>query len=101
MEFEDFLEPEVGIAAAVVAVIASPQARKIVRRGAVYGLAGVLMAGDVMGAFVRGVRANAQQAMQEGAQASTQNDRGKAALNEGADGTPTHTEQPANEGAPA
>ncbi|HZC04526.1 MAG TPA: hypothetical protein VE338_02715 [Ktedonobacterales bacterium] len=55
MDFEDFLEPEVGVAAAVVAVVASPQVRHVVRRGAVLGLAGVLMAGDAVTSFARGI----------------------------------------------
>ena len=62
MEFEDFLEPEVGIAAAVVAVIASPQLRRFVRKGAVYGVAGALIASDAVTSFARGVQQTAKQA---------------------------------------
>jgi len=62
MEFEDFVQPEVGVTAAVVAVIASPQVRKVVRRGAVLGLAGILMAGDAVTAFGRGLSRGAQSA---------------------------------------
>jgi len=64
MDVEDFLEPEVGIAAAVVAAVASPQVRNVVRRGAVYGLAGVLMAGDAIVSFARGVGQGAQRVAQ-------------------------------------
>lgn len=64
MDFEDFLEPEVGVAAAVVAVVASPQVRHVVRRGAVLGLAGVLMAGDAVTSFARGLSHSAQQMAQ-------------------------------------
>lgn len=46
MAVEDYLEPEVAVTAAVVAAIFSPRVRKLLRRGAVYGLAGVLAAGD-------------------------------------------------------
>jgi len=46
MALEDFLEPEVAIAAAVTAVVASPPIRKAIRKGAVYGLAGLLIARD-------------------------------------------------------
>ena len=60
MEFDDFLQPEVGVTAAVVAVVASPQVRRVVRRGAVLGLAGVLMAGDAVSAFGRGLSRGAQ-----------------------------------------
>lgn len=64
MDPEDFLTPEVGITAAVVAAIASPQVRKVVRQGAVYGLAGVLMAGDAIVSFARGVGQGAQHVAQ-------------------------------------
>jgi hypothetical protein len=55
MELEDVLEPEVAAAAAVVAAVASPQVRRAVRRGAIYGLAGVIVAGDAVTSFVRGM----------------------------------------------
>lgn len=54
MDPEDFISPEVGVTAAVVAAVASPQVRKVVRRGAVLGVAGVLMAGDAITSFARG-----------------------------------------------
>jgi hypothetical protein len=62
MDFEDILEPEVAAAAAVTAVIASPQVRKVVRRGAVYGLAGLLVAGDAISSFSKGVGRGIQRA---------------------------------------
>lgn len=46
MDFEDLMEPEVGVAVGVTAVIASPSVRKTLRKGAVYGLAGIMLAGD-------------------------------------------------------
>jgi uncharacterized protein (DUF1786 family) len=55
------MQPEVGVTAAVVAVVASPQVRRVVRRGAVLGLAGVLMAGDAITSFTRGLSHGAQQ----------------------------------------
>ncbi len=72
MEFEDFLEPEVGIAAAVVAAIASPRVRKLLRRGAVYGVAGVLMAGDAVTSLAKGVRDGAQNVAVQAAQRNQQ-----------------------------
>lgn len=48
---EDYLTPEVGIAVAALAAVLSPQVRGVLRRGAVYGLAGVLKAGGVIGAL--------------------------------------------------
>lgn len=55
MELEDFLQSEVAIAAAATAVLFSPRARGLLRRGAVYGLAGALLAGDALTTFARGV----------------------------------------------
>ncbi len=54
MEFEDYLEPEVAIAATVAAVVFSPKGRQLLRRGAVYGLAGILVAGDSIASLARG-----------------------------------------------
>jgi hypothetical protein len=62
MDLEDLLEPEVVAAAAVTAFIASPQVRNVLRQGAVFGLAGVIAAGDALGAFARGVGRGTQQA---------------------------------------
>jgi len=46
MALEDYLEPEVAIAVAVTAAVSSPPVRKAIRKGAVYGLAGLLIARD-------------------------------------------------------
>lgn len=59
---EDFMEPEVGWAVALTAAVASPGVRKVLRKGAVYGLAGILMAGDAVSTLVQGVKRGAQQA---------------------------------------
>jgi hypothetical protein len=55
MELEDYLEPEIAVTAAVTAAVVSPRGREILRRGAVYGIAGVLMAGDTLASFARSV----------------------------------------------
>jgi hypothetical protein len=62
MELEDFLEPEIAVVAAVAAAVFSPQVRGWLRRGAVYGMAGALVAGDVVTGFARGVGRGMQQA---------------------------------------
>jgi hypothetical protein len=65
MAVDDMVDSKLGIAAAASAVTASilsPKARDVVRRGAVYGLAGVLTAGDVIAAFARGVGRGANNA---------------------------------------
>lgn len=53
MALEDFLESEVAIAVAATAALSSSRVRRVLRRGAVYGLAGVLLAGDAIGAVAR------------------------------------------------
>lgn len=62
MALEDFIEPEVGIAVALTAAVASPGVRKVLRKGAVYGLAGVLMAGDAVSTLAQGVKRGVQRA---------------------------------------
>lgn len=64
MEFEDFAEPEIAITAAVAAAIFSPRARKVMRKGLVYGMAGMLAAGDIVASFARSVGQGMQQASQ-------------------------------------
>jgi hypothetical protein len=81
---EDYLEPEVGVAVAVTAALTSPKVRGLLRRGAVYGLAGVLTAGDAISSLARGVK--------RGAQKATAN----AALHNGAAEAAEHTIQPAS-----
>ena len=52
-EVEAYLEPEVGILVAATATLLSPQVRRVVRRGAIYGLTGLLAAGEVAVAVAR------------------------------------------------
>ena len=53
MALDDFLDPEVAVAVAVTAALTSPRVRGLVRRGAVYGLAGLLTASDALSSFAR------------------------------------------------
>ncbi len=62
MALEDYLESEVVVAVAATAAILSPRVRKVVRRGVVYGLAGVLRAGDAISSAAPEVSQSAQQA---------------------------------------
>jgi hypothetical protein len=55
MALEDWLESEVAVAVAATTVVLSPKARRYVRRGAVYAVAGVLKAADLAAAAGRGV----------------------------------------------
>jgi hypothetical protein len=63
MDLDDFVEPEVGMAVAVTAAVAtvalSSTVRGWLRKGAVYGLAGVLMAKDRVTGMARTVRERA------------------------------------------
>ena len=72
MEPEDFLEPEVAITAAVTAAIFSPRARRVLRRGAIYGMAGVLIAGDAIASLARRVGQGVRQAGASTANAASQ-----------------------------
>ena len=67
MAMDDFMESEVAVAVAVTAVVMSPRARSVLRKGAVYGLAGVLKAADAVGSFARGVGRGAEQGATRGA----------------------------------
>jgi hypothetical protein len=55
MPLESFAEPEVAVAAVVVGTAASPKLRSVVRRSAVYGLAGALIAYDKTAAVAEGL----------------------------------------------
>jgi hypothetical protein len=55
MALEDYLESEVAVAVAATAAVLSPGVRRVLRRGAVYGVAGALKATDVVTAAARGV----------------------------------------------
>jgi hypothetical protein len=55
MALDDFLDSEVAVAVAATAVALSPRARRLVRRGAVYGVVGALKATDLVTAAARGV----------------------------------------------
>ena len=55
MALDEYLESEVAVAVALTAAALSPRVRGILRRGAVYGVAGALKATDVVTAAARGV----------------------------------------------
>lgn len=62
MALEDYMEPEVAVTAAVAAAVFSPKVRGVIRRGLVYGMAGVLIAGDAISSFARSVGQGMQEA---------------------------------------
>ena len=79
MDLEDFFSPEVGIAAAVVAALSSQRVRTILRRGAVTGLAGLLIAGDAVKQTAEGVGRTVQDAAVQAQQNAAQAARARAA----------------------
>jgi hypothetical protein len=54
MGIDDYVNAETGLVSAATAAAVSPRARELFRRGAVYGLAGAMRAGDVVVAAARG-----------------------------------------------
>lgn len=60
MKLEKHLRPELAVAVAATAAICSPRARKALRRGVVYGVAGLLKAGDMISSFAGGVARGTQ-----------------------------------------
>lgn len=71
MEVEDYLEPEVAVTAVVAAAIFSPKARKLIRKGAVYGLSGLLVAGDVLTSVGKSIGQGASAAASQAATGTT------------------------------
>jgi hypothetical protein len=51
----DLFEKEVGLAVAATAALMSPRARHLLRRGAVYGVAGAMSLGETMASTARRV----------------------------------------------
>jgi hypothetical protein len=93
MALEDYLESEVVVAVAATAAILSPRARKLLRRGAVYGVAGALMAGDVVSSAVRNAAPGVQQAAASAAGVvEDAAQRARAATEGGGEAQPTSSE---------
>jgi hypothetical protein len=75
MALDDYLEPEVAIAVAVTAAVASPPVRKALRRGLVYGLAGLLTASDKVVGAAREITRSAQQAAASAGASAQENEQ--------------------------
>jgi hypothetical protein len=72
LALKDYMESEVMVAVAATAAALSPRARKVARRGAVYGLAGVLTISDAISAAVRDTKtATATAGLDAGTQDTT------------------------------
>jgi hypothetical protein len=74
--FMALMEREIAVAVGATAVALSPKARSVARKGAVYGLAGVLTVGDVVSSTARGAARGAVEGVQhQSTAASTQKPR--------------------------
>jgi hypothetical protein len=60
------VDRDVGVAVAATAAVLSPRAREVARKGAVFGLAGALKAGDVVASTARGAVRGAQGSVRGG-----------------------------------
>ncbi len=70
MAFDDYLEPEVAVAAAAAAIVFSPRGRSVLRKGLVYGLAGVIAAGDALSTAGQTIGRSVQRATTSAAQSA-------------------------------
>ena len=61
MDVDEIAQPQVAAAVALTAAVMSPRVRGWLRKGAVYGIAGALIAGDAVMSFGKGVAEGAQQ----------------------------------------
>ncbi len=61
MDLDDVLDPRTAAAVAVTTVLFSPRVRRIVRRGTIYGVAGLLAAGKFARRLPQRVQQNAGQ----------------------------------------
>ncbi len=91
MALEDFTDPEVAIVAAVAAAVFSPKVRGWLRRGAVYSMAGVLVAGDAISSVARDIGKGVQHAGDTSAN-SAQNTKNQA-KNDASSNETTHANQ--------
>jgi hypothetical protein len=66
MALDDYLGSEVAVAVAATAAVVSPRVRGVLRSGAVYGLAGALIAGDAVASVARGAQRAAGRARSAG-----------------------------------
>lgn len=55
MAVDDYMDSNVAVAVAATTAALSPPVRKVLHRGAVYGVTGVLMLGDLISGFGRGM----------------------------------------------
>ncbi|MFN3337334.1 MAG: hypothetical protein ACK42I_07520 [Thermomicrobium sp.] len=70
-DLEDYVETETAVALLATALILSPRARRVLRRGLVYGLAGALTAVEAGRTLARGAQQGFAAALSRARQAPT------------------------------
>ncbi len=70
-DLEDYVEAETAVAILATALILSPKARRVLRRGVVYGLAGALTVAEMGRTLLRGVQDGFASAISRARQAPT------------------------------
>jgi hypothetical protein len=63
----DLFEKEVGLAVAATAALMSERARRVLRRGAVYGIAGAMSVGETVTSAARSVGRDSERESSDGA----------------------------------
>jgi hypothetical protein len=76
MGVEDYIESPVAMAVAATAVVLSPRVRGVVRKGAVYGVAGAMKAADAVTSAARDVAGEARTTADENGQPAAAAPRG-------------------------
>jgi hypothetical protein len=76
MGVEDYMESPVALAVAATAVILSPRVRGVLRKGAVYGVAGAMKAADSVTSAAREVAGEARETAEDNGQPATVARRG-------------------------
>jgi hypothetical protein len=71
MGVDDFVESEVAVAAAATAALVSPRVRGVMRRGLVYGTAGVMTVGDTVVSAAKGAGRGMQRVVGRGSSGGT------------------------------
>jgi hypothetical protein len=88
------MQPEVAVTAVVAAAVFSPRARRVIRRGLVYGMAGALLAGDAITSFARSVGQGVQEAGASAASAAQRHEPGESGGYRNCDWGPAENDNP-------
>jgi hypothetical protein len=78
MAVDDYLESEVVVATAATAALLSPRVRGVMRKGLVYGTAGVMTAGDAVFSVAKGAGRGVQRAVGRGSSTTPATSRSPA-----------------------